>query len=176
MDRETFAGEFIRISRYQLRERLRRIELCVTKLDDEQLWSRSHENENAVGNLILHLAGNIRQWIGSGVGGVPDQRDRDAEFSQREPLARERAMAALRHAIDDADGVLESLSDDDLLATRQIQVFKVTVLHAIYHCIEHLAEHTGQIVWATKHMTGEDLAIYAYLDEADGKSPRDLMP
>ncbi|HUG81475.1 MAG TPA: DUF1572 family protein, partial [Bryobacterales bacterium] len=84
-DSHTPAHEFLRISRYQLRERLRRIELCVAKLDDEQLWARAHETENAVGNLILHLAGNIRQWIVSGVGGAPDRRDRDAEFAQREP-------------------------------------------------------------------------------------------
>ena len=170
------AHEFVRISRYQLRERLRRIELCVDKLSDEQLWARAHEAENAVGNLILHLAGNIRQWIVSGVDGAPDRRERDAEFARREPVAREQAMSALRQAIEDADGVLASLSDDDLLANRKVQVFEVTVLHAIYHCVEHLAEHTGQIVWVTKRVTGEDLGMYAYLDGADGTSRRDLMP
>ncbi|MDA1312217.1 MAG: DUF1572 family protein [Acidobacteria bacterium] len=175
-DSNTFAHEFLRISRHQLRERLRRIELCVAKLDDGQLWTRSHETENAVGNLILHLAGNIRQWIVSGVGGAPDRRNRDAEFAQREPLTREQAMSALRDAIADADAVLASLSEEDLLVKRKIQVFDLTLLHAIYHCIEHLAEHSGQIVWATKRMTGEDLRIYAYLNDPDRKSPQDLIP
>ena len=168
--------EFLHISRHQLRERLRRIELCVAKLDDEQLWARAHESENAVGNLILHLAGNIRQWIVSGVGGAPDTRERDAEFTQHEPLGREEIMSALRQAIGDADGVLASLTGEDLLVKRKIQVFEVTALHAVYHCVEHLAEHTGQIVWATKRMTGEDLGIYAHLNDAESKSRQDLMP
>jgi uncharacterized damage-inducible protein DinB len=175
-DSNKLAREFLRISRYQLQERLRRIELCVARLDDEQLWARAHETENAVGNLILHLAGNIRQWIVSGVGGAPDRRDRDAEFAQREPLTREQAMSALRDAIEEADGVLESLSAEDLLIKRKIQVFELTALHAIYHCVEHLAEHSGQIVWATKRMTAEDLGIYAYLNDPDRKPPQDLMP
>ena len=67
-------------------------------------------------------------------------------------------MSALRRAIEDADGALASLSDDDLLANRKVQVFEVTVLHAIYHCVEHLAEHTGQIVWVTKRVTGERMS------------------
>jgi uncharacterized damage-inducible protein DinB len=168
--------EFLRISRHQLRERLRRIELCVAKLDDEQLWARAHESENAVGNLILHLAGNIRQWIVSGVGGAPDTRERDAEFAQHEPLGREEIMSALRQAIDDADSVLASLRHEDLLVKRKVQVFDLTALHAIYHCLEHLAEHAGQIVWATKRATAEDLGIYAYLNDVETKSPQDLMP
>jgi uncharacterized damage-inducible protein DinB len=175
-DTNTLAQEFVRISRHQFQERLRRIELCVAKLDDQQLWARAHETENAVGNLILHLAGNIRQWIVSGVGGAADQRDRDSEFAQREPLSCEQVVSKLRDAIKDADGVLESLSEEELLLKRKIQVFELTVLHAIYHCIEHLAEHTGQIVWATKRMTGEDLRIYSYLDNPNRKPPQDLMP
>lgn len=85
-------------------------------------------------------------------------------------------MSALRDAIADADAVLASLSEEDLLVKRKIQVFDLTLLHAIYHCIEHLAEHSGQIVWATKRMTGEDLRIYAYLNDPDRKSPQDLIP
>jgi len=175
-DSKSLAGEFARISRYELRERLRRIEICVAKLDDEQLWARAHESENAVGNLILHLAGNIRQWIVGGVGGEPDVRDRDGEFAQRQPLGREEVLSKLRRAIEDADRVLGAVPEEELLVPRKIQTFEVTALHAIYHCVEHLAEHTGQIIWVTKRVTGEDLGIYAYLNATERDSPSDLMP
>lgn len=173
---ETCVHDFIRISRHQLRERLRRIELCSDKLSDSQLWVRSHENENAVGNLILHLAGNIRQWIVSGVGGETDARDRDAEFSRREPLDREELLIRLRQAIEEADRVLASITTSQLARKRKIQVYEVTGLHAVYHAVEHLAEHTGQIVWVTKRLTGENLKIYGYLDKPGGKDRRELMP
>jgi uncharacterized damage-inducible protein DinB len=175
-NRDTFTQEFIRISRYQLRERFRRIELCVDKLSDEQLWARKHENENAVGNLILHLAGNIRQWLVSGVGGEPDKRDRATEFARREPLDRNQALSLLGQAIDDADRVLATVTPADLAEKRKIQAFNITGLHAIYHVVEHLAEHTGQIIWVTKRLTGENLRIYGYLDQAGAQHNDELMP
>ena len=175
-DCETCVHDFIRISRHQLRERLRRIELCVDKLSDGQLWARSHENENAVGNLILHLAGNIRQWIVCGVGGETDARDRDAEFTCREPLDREEVISRLRQAIEEADLLLASIATAHLARKRKIQVYEVTGLHAIYHAVEHLAEHTGQIIWVTKRLSGEDLKIYGYLDKPGGIDRRELMP
>lgn len=156
-------AEFLRDSRKELRTRRERIEACVRKLTQEQIWTRRHENENAIGNLVLHLCGNVRQWIISGVGGAADQRDRDAEFARREPLAAEELLSRLRQTLDEADRVLERVSPADLLTKRKIQVYEVTVLHAIYHVAVHFSEHTGQIIWATKGLTGEDLGFYGYL-------------
>ena len=175
-DSPSLDAEFIRISRHQLRERLRRIELCVNQLSDGQLWARAHENENAVGNLILHLAGNIRQWLVTSFSNEPYNRNRDAEFAQREPMDRAETLDQLRQAIEDADQALAGVSADDLAAKRKIQAFEVTGLHAIYHAVEHLAEHTGQIIWITKRLTGEDLKIYGYLDDAGEQDRRALMP
>lgn len=157
------AREFLRNSRKELRTRRERIETCVRKLTEEQIWTRRNENENAIGNLVLHLCGNVRQWIICGVGGAIDQRDRDAEFARREPLSTEDLLSRLRQTLDEADGVLERVGAEDLLSKRKIQVYEVTVLHAIYHVIVHFSEHTGQIIWATKGLTGEDLAFYGYL-------------
>jgi uncharacterized damage-inducible protein DinB len=159
-------GEFLRNSRKELRARRERIETCLRKLSEEQIWTRRHENENAIGNLVLHLCGNVRQWIISGVGGAIDQRDRDAEFARREPLPVEELLARLRETLAEADRVLEQLKPDDLLSKRRIQVYDVTVLHAIYHVAVHFSEHTGQIIWATKGLTGEDLGFYGYLSGA----------
>jgi uncharacterized damage-inducible protein DinB len=135
----------------------------VRKLTAEQIWTRRHENENAIGNLVLHLCGNVRQWIISGVGGASDQRDRDAEFARREPLGTDELLSRLRETLEEADRVLERVGPEDLLSTRKIQVYEVTVLHAIFHVAVHFSEHTGQIIWATKGLTGEDLAFYGYL-------------
>ncbi len=172
---QSLAEEFIGISRRQLRERLSRIETCVAKLDTEQIWGREHQTENAIGNLILHLAGNVRQWIICGVGGAPDERDRDAEFSGREPVPAEELLARLRQTIDEADAVLARLSLEDVLIERHIQVYDVTVLEAVFHVVEHFAEHTGQIIWATKRMTGEDLGFYRYLSQKQA-APGDVTP
>ncbi len=170
---DAVASEFVRLSRRQLRQYVERIESCLDKLTREQIWSREHEAENAVGNLVLHLAGNVRQWIVSGIGGAPDSRERDAEFARREPLAATELLGALRGAIDEADEVMANLSPDDLLSTRKIQVYELTVLHAIYHVLWHFAEHTGQIIWATKRMTGEDLQFYGYLSTGEERESAD---
>ena len=157
--------DFLRVSRHQLQVRLQRIETCLGRLNDEQIWSRRHEVENAVGNLVLHLCGNISQWIVGGVGGAPVSRDRDAEFARRAPLPADELARRLRAVVREADVVLAGLTPDDLVEPRRIQGYEVTVLHAVYHVVEHLAEHTGQIIWATKGLTGEDLGFYAYLQD-----------
>lgn len=170
------AVEFLSNSRKELRTRVERIETCVRKLTAEQIWTRRHENENAIGNLVLHLCGNVRQWIICGVGGAEDRRDRDAEFSRRDPLAVDKLLARLRETMDEADRVLEGLRPEELMSMRKIQVYEVTVLHAIYHVAVHFSEHTGQIIWATKGLTGEDLAFYGYLSKKSAGSSGEHEP
>ena len=170
------AGEdFLRVSRRQLETRVRRIETCLAQLSDEQIWARRHETENAVGNLMLHLCGNIRQWIVGGIGGAAVSRDRDAEFACRELLPAADLLARLHAVAGQAGNVLDKVSPDQLSALRHIQGYDVTGLEAIYHVVEHLAEHTGQIIWITKGMTGRGLGFYAYLDTDEtrdrGQSP-----
>ena len=168
--------EFLEVSRRQLRERLARIEACLDRLTPEQIWARDHEAENAVGNLVLHLAGNIRQWIVSGVGGEPDRRNRDAEFDRRDPLPADDLLSLLRQVVGDADCVLADLNAADLATKRKIQVYEVTVLHAVYHVICHLAEHTGQIIAATKRLTGRELGFYRYLTSESPEAKRRPNP
>ena len=162
--------DFLQVSRYRLQAHLQRIETCLGRLSDEQIWSRRHEVENAVGNLVLHLCGNISQWIVGGVGGAPVTRDRDAEFGRREPLPVDDLVRRLRAVLREANAVLAGLTPDELVESRRIQGYEVTVLHAIYHVVEHLAEHTGQIIWATKGLIGEDLGFYANLKDEDRPS------
>jgi uncharacterized damage-inducible protein DinB len=159
------ATAFIEKSRYYLQqEYLPKIERCVEKLSDEDLWWRPNEPSNSVGNLLLHLAGNVRQWIVSGVGGADDVRQRQQEFDEREQLPREVLIAQLRRALDEVDQVLASLDADALLEPRQIQGMEVSVLDAIYHVVEHFSTHVGQIVYITKMRTGDDLGFYRVRD------------
>ncbi|HAK55970.1 MAG TPA: hypothetical protein DCP38_10890, partial [Acidobacteria bacterium] len=89
---------------------------------------------------------------------------RDAEFTQREPIPAADLLEPLRHTLAEADAVLATLSTSDLLASRRIQDHDVTILHAIYHVVEHFSGHVGQVIWATKRATGEDLGFYRHLD------------
>ncbi len=155
--------QFLTASRKSLSTWLDRIEKCVAQLTPEQIWWRGADNSNSIGNLMLHLSGNVRQWIVAGVGGAPDDRNRDAEFAQREPLPVEELRERLRAAVRDADAVLAGLQAEDLSGPRHIQVYDVTVLEAIHHVTEHFALHAGQILYATKLVTGEDLGFYRHL-------------
>ena len=176
MPAQALSAEFIRVSRHELRQRLLRVEYCLQKLTLEQIWSREHEIENSVGNLVLHLCGNIRQWIISGVAGAPDNRDRDAEFAHREPVGAEKLATLLRATVEEADRILASLTPDELLAKKKIQVYNLTVLNAVYHVVEHFGEHTGQIMWATKRMLGEELNFYRYLNDTSSAAEEDRLP
>ncbi len=163
---------FLAASRGAFSKWLERIEKCVGQLTPEQVWWRGADNSNAIGNLVLHLNGNMRQWIVSGVGGAPDSRDRDAEFARREPLAAAEILARLQATVAEADLVLARLTDEDLQGRRTIQGYGVTVLEAIHHVTEHFALHSGQILYATKLLTGTDLGFYRHLQQK-GQSPPD---
>jgi uncharacterized damage-inducible protein DinB len=139
-----------------------KIERCLEKLTDEQIWWRANEESNSIGNLILHLCGNARQWIISGVGGQPDRRVRDAEFQQRKVISRDELLALLRSTLSEIETVLRTLNSSTLLDRRQIQGHDVDVLEAIFHVTEHFSMHAGQIFLLTKLLTGTDLRFYDF--------------
>ncbi len=157
---------FIDCSSKKLHQLLSRIQACIAKLSPDEIWARGHENENAIGNLVLHLAGNVRQWIVSGVGGAPDTRLRDSEFDSRGGIATEDLLERLDSAVREAIAVLDRVSPERMTQHVQIQKYDVTILEAIFHVVEHFAQHTGQIIFATKMLTGEDLGFYKHLRAA----------
>lgn len=157
---------FLDCSVRRLKQLASRIDDCLGRLEDAQVWFRGSENQNAVGNLVLHLAGNVRQWIVSGVGGAPDVRERDAEFGARGGAGVAELRERLRATVREATGLIADVPPARLAERVRIQGYDVTVLEAIYHVVEHFAEHTGQIVFATKAATGEDLGYYAHLSKA----------
>lgn len=157
------SDNFLSFSGLKLRQFCGRIESCLALLNEEQIWTRWNESSNSVGNLLLHLQGNVRQWILHGVGGQPDMRHRDEEFAARGEISKTEAWSALEAAVQEAADLIESLSAVALTRTIRPQNYEVTVLEAIYHVVEHFAQHTGQIIWITKALSGEDLGFYKHL-------------
>ena len=150
------AGDFL------LGDYLPKIEHCLEKLTDEQIWWRANEESNSIGNLILHLCGNARQWILSGIGSEPDHRIRDAEFAQREVITREELRNLLRSTLTEVGRVLRTLDPAVILERRKIQGNDVEILEAIFHVTEHFSMHTGQIIMLTKMFTASDLQFYDF--------------
>jgi uncharacterized damage-inducible protein DinB len=139
---------------------LPKIERCVGKLTDDQVWWRPNAESNSIGNILMHLNGNVRQWIVSGLGGATDTRVRQDEFDQKEIIAQSALLNRLRQTVNEACDVLSGLEESDLLEKRRIQGYDVTVLDAVYHVVEHFAMHAGQVVYLTKLLTGSDLRFY----------------
>ncbi len=161
------AAAFLRQSReYLTGHYLPKIQAALERVSDQDLWWRPNPASNSIGHLMLHLAGNLRQWVVSGVGGAPDQRDRAREFAAAPPGEPDRPelLAALTEAVLDADAVLARTDPGSLGERRTVQGRQVSVLEAIYHAVEHFAMHTGQILYLVKLRTGRDLGFYRMED------------
>ena len=154
------AFRFNAYARTKLNDSLRQIEKCLNLLSPEQVWHRPNEVSNAIGNLVLHLAGNVRQWIIASLGGEAFARDRSAEFAQREPLPTDEILDRLRETVERACDVIGGVTPDALAARVTIQGYNVTGLEAVFHVVEHFSLHTGQIVYATKLLINQDLSQY----------------
>jgi uncharacterized damage-inducible protein DinB len=136
---------------------LPRLIQCLTMLSEKDIWWRPNAASNSVGNLVLHISGNVRQWIISGLGEEQDIRDRDREFAERGPIRRRALLALIRGTVDEASNVLGRLSEDSLLRIHNIQGFRVSGMYAVVQVVHHFAYHTGQIIFATKWKLGKDL-------------------
>ena len=163
---ETVDQIFLQVSAKNLEQLWTRIRDCLAKLSTDEIWARGHENENAIGNLVLHLNGNVRQWIISGVGGAPDTRTRDAEFAARGGVEIAELRARLESTVREAVATIGKVTPARMTERVTIQKFDVTVMEAIFHVVEHFAQHTGQIIFVTKMLTGEDLGFYRHLKAA----------
>jgi uncharacterized damage-inducible protein DinB len=139
----------------ELAKALGKIEHCLGQLSDEQVWQRPGPELNSIGNLLLHLCGNLRQWVVAGLGGTPDVRDRPAEFAERGPVPKEELLGRLRDAVDEARAVLARQTARQWLAVRRIQGFDVTGLAALFDSVPHFRGHTQEIVHRTRVLLGD---------------------
>ncbi len=160
------ANRFLERSRYYLGEEYPlKIEAALRSLPADKLWWRPNARANSAGNIVLHLCGNVRQWIVAGVGGAADARDRNAEFAAQSGLTCDGLIAELRAARDAVVGVLSGLDAGSLGENRRIQGRDTTIFSAIYHVVEHYSGHTGQVILLAKSFVTGAVQFY---DDADG--------
>ena len=142
-----------------------RLHTCVESLSDQQVWWRPNEASNSIGNLILHLNGNVRQWLVASFRRLEDTRNRPGEFHERQLISASALLEKLGATVQESSEVLANLTEADLLTTFRIQGYTVTGLHAVYQVVDHFGVHYGQIAYITKLLRGQDLGFYRELDK-----------
>lgn len=145
-------------------ENLERIKICLDQLNENQIWHRSNSHTNSIANLILHLNGNITQYILSSLGKEPDERQRAVEFSIEKGTNKEELILLISKCISKANQVIRETKEQRLLKEEIVQGFRMTGLSNLVHVCEHLSYHTGQIALLTKIITNQDLRFYDNLD------------
>jgi len=159
-----FRKEFIDQSLKTMDENTSKIKACMIQLDDKEIWFRHNEHVNSVGNIILHLCGNIRQYIISSLGGAPDVRERDLEFSTAGGFTNEELTAKWQDTIREATMIIARVSPENLLRHRIVQGTEHSGISIIVHVTEHYSYHTGQIIFLTKLYKNIDMGFYAGID------------
>ena len=159
-----WATEFKTQSAFRLQENYPRIEVCINQLKAEEIWHSPNKSSNSIGHLILHLCGNITQYIHSSIGNQRDNRNRELEFSSVEKLAPNVLLEKIKTVIDSAELIILKASEKELLKERNVQGFKLSGLGVVIHVVAHLSYHTGQIAYYTKALKNKDLEFYKDLD------------
>jgi len=141
-------------------ESLPRMIKCVEEVSDEELWHRHNQNCNSIGNLVLHLTGNVNQWINTGLGGDKDDRERQAEFDNRGEISRVEMVARLNAVMERAKEVLKGMQENTLLSLHSVQGFEETGVSIVIHVVEHFSYHVGQITYIVKFLKEIDTGYY----------------
>jgi uncharacterized damage-inducible protein DinB len=161
---QDFIKEFIDQSLYRISENTTKLTACFDELQETEIWKRPNENSNSVGNIILHLCGNIRQYAISSLGNIEDIRERDKEFSADGGYSKSELTKKLITTVEEAKGIIENISSNELFRKRQVQGYYYSGIGIIIHVTEHYSYHTGQIIFWTKLLKNKDLGFYAGID------------
>lgn len=152
-------------------ESLPRLKKCLSLLNEDEIWFRPNAETVSVGNLVLHLCGNVRQWIVSALGGAPDTRERAQEFSEPGPIAKAALIQTLDEAMAEVSRVLKELAPASLLELRKVQGFDESAVSILVHVVEHFSYHVGQISYIVKSRKSLDLKYYEGI-ELDKPAPK----
>ena len=152
-----------------------RLRACVESLSDEQIWWRPNPSSNSIGNLLLHLNGNVTQWLVASFDRLEDGRNRAAEFAAKDGISRGELIDKMGDTMEVAARVLARLTEADLLAEYDIQGYHVTGLQAVYQVVEHFGLHYGQIAYITKMLRDQDLGFYRNLNST-GRATESKKP
>ncbi len=145
---------------FRLNEGVRMIEKSLRFVEEASFWQKPNPSLNSIGNLMLHLCGNISQYVISGVGGQADRRNRNAEFETEWAGSKEEILSQLKSVTLEAIAIIEGASEKQLIQSYTIQGFKMSGVGAIIHAVEHFSYHTGQIALWVKYLKNEDLGFY----------------
>lgn len=163
--KEQFGRLFIReIQRRLTTEGRDRILKCLDLLSEEDIWYRPNDHSNSVGNLVLHLCGNVTQWLFSTIGGGKDMRERQTEFDEKGPIPKSVLKAKVVNLMDKADRILESLDSSNLAKIYPVQGFEENGIAILVHITEHFSYHVGQITYIVKARKDLDTGYYAGQD------------
>jgi hypothetical protein len=149
------AVEYLRVARDVLSEGMRKVEHCLSQLSDEQLWWRPRPEMNSIANLLLHLSGNMRQWIIAPCTGLADVRNRPAEFGDRSGRTKQQVLAILQKTVAEADAAMAGVAPEQLTQPRRVQSYDVTLLQAIFNTVSHFRGHVQEIIHMTRAQLGE---------------------
>lgn len=149
---------------YRLDESTRMIQIAFEKINEQQVWQRPNNSSNSLGNQILHLCGNMTQYVISSLGEQEDRRDRDAEFNARDGYTKEILTDKLQTTVNQVKEVIQNATEEQLLKKRHVQGFHFSGMGCVIHAVEHYSYHTGQIAFWVKELINQPLGFYDGLD------------
>jgi len=161
---EDFIKEFISQAIHRIDENTQKLTVCFHDLEENEIWRRPNQHSNSVGNIILHLCGNIRQYIISSLGHLEDVRERDKEFSTTSGYSKSELLKKLIDTVEQAKDIIKNSSEEELIRKRKVQGYTHSGIGIIVHVTEHYSYHTGQIIFWTKLLKDKDLGFYANID------------
>jgi len=147
-----------------IEEGIGRIKKCLLHLTEDQIWHQPNKNSNSVGNIILHLCGNVRQWILTGLAGQEDSRKRDSEFELASRVSADELIEKLEKLMNEVSNYLDEMPAEILLTERKVQGFSETGLSILIHVVEHFSYHVGQITYYVKAANNIDTEYYGGID------------
>lgn len=148
----------------RMEENTPRIEKCFAELSEAELWQRPNAASNSMGNLVLHLCGNLTQYAIASLGNRPDRRDRDAEFAAQGGFTKAELLEKLNATVGEAVATIRLAGREEMMRERPVQGFRMSGIGIAVHVCEHYSYHTGQIAFWTKILRGKDLGFYAGVD------------
>ncbi|MEO8512670.1 MAG: DinB family protein [Ignavibacteria bacterium] len=156
--------EFAEQSIYHISLNYPRIETCLGELNEEEVWQKPNSSSNSIGNLILHLCGNITQYILSSLGGMADNRNRDSEFEATGGFSKHELLKKIKYVSESACAVIKDLTEEQLINKYEVQGYTSSGIAIIVHVTEHYSYHTGQITLLTKLLKDIDTGYYKGID------------
>lgn len=152
--------EFLNQSAYRIGLNFPRIKTCIELLSNEEVWQRSNASSNSIGNMVLHLCGNMTQYIISALGRNEDKRERDSEFSAMEGYTAAELLEKMKTVTEECIKIINGLGEKQLLAQYEVQGYQLSGIAVLVHVTEHYSYHTGQIVFLTKSLKDIDTGFY----------------